>query len=259
MSGAPQPDPTTRFSNRVQDYVRYRPGYPPGIIPFLQQTVGLNPSRVVADIGSGTGILTRLVLEQGNRVFGVEPNGPMREAALQYLKDFGNFISVDGKAEQTGLESGSVDLMLSGQAFHWFDPVRSQAEFRRIARPGAHAVLIWNERLEEGPFHAAYNELLLNYATDYQRVNHKNIRHADLEKFFSPFRMESAAFDNAQDLGLEEFMGRVFSSSYMPTRSDPSFPALSSEIQGIYDRFAGPGGVRICYRTMLFYGLVREP
>ncbi|HUX83840.1 MAG TPA: class I SAM-dependent methyltransferase, partial [Chitinophagaceae bacterium] len=240
------------------DYVRYRPGYPPAIIPFLQQATGLNPAQGVADIGSGTGILTRLVLEQGNRVYGVEPNGPMREAASRYLKDFENFISIPGTAEQTGLEASSVDLILSGQAFHWFDPVRAKAEFKRIASPGAQAVLIWNERREDGPFHSAYNELLQRYATDYQRVNHKNIRATDLEKFFSPFRMGTAEFENAQDLGLDQLMGRLFSSSYMPTRADPSFPVLSAEVHRLFDRFAGPAGVRISYRTLLYYGLVRE-
>src|ERR1019366_8204811 len=125
-------DPTGRFSSRVDDYVRYRPSYPSGIVTLLQLHCGLTPVSVVADIGSGTGLLAELFLKFGCVVFCVEPNIQMRIAGEHMLRGFGNFHSVDGRAENTGLGDASVDLAVSGQAFHWFDPVRTRDELRRI-------------------------------------------------------------------------------------------------------------------------------
>jgi SAM-dependent methyltransferase len=251
-------DSTTRFSDRVEDYIRYRPGYPGAIIPFLERAAVLDKSTIVADIGSGTGILTRLFLDYGIPVFGVEPNDPMREAASVFLKDYPGYTPLSGTAEQTGLPESCVDLIVAGQAFHWFEPVQAKREFQRISIPGGHAVLIWNERSEEGPFHAAYHELLKKYATDYQSVNHKNIPQTELIKFFLPNRMQAMEFDNEQPLDRLQLAGRIFSSSYIPGRNDPAYPQIMREIDLIYDRFSEAAGVVMKYRTMLYFGQIRN-
>src|SRR5262249_43298352 len=147
-------DSTTRFSDRVEDYVKYRPHYPETVIEYLRSTYGLTSGWDIADIGSGTGISTELFLRNGNRVYGIEPNREMREKAEQLLAGYaerrgaegadgaaaegvaaagaaaggGNFISIDGTAEVTGLPDDSVDMIVAGQAFHWFDPKKSRVE-----------------------------------------------------------------------------------------------------------------------------------
>src|SRR4051812_35209407 len=114
-------DTVERFSNRVANYVKYRPGYPPEILEIFRDEMNLTGDSVVADIGSGTGISARVFLENGNPVFGVEPNAAMRAAAKEFLKSFPQFESVEGTAEATNLPDRSVDLVIAAQAFHWFD------------------------------------------------------------------------------------------------------------------------------------------
>ena len=139
-------DTVERFSNRVANYVKYRPGYPRAIIGYLEQTCGFTHESVVADIGCGTGLSSQLFLENCKRVIGVEPNAAMRAAAIEFLADFPDFSIIDGTSEATTLPDHSVDIVVAAQAFHWFDPERTRAEFRRILKPGGHVVLIWNER-----------------------------------------------------------------------------------------------------------------
>jgi len=170
----PASNATSRFSDRVENYVRYRPGYPAGALQLLQAECGLAPAHVVADIASGTGIWTRMLLENGNPVYGVEPNAEMRQAGERLLASFPNFTSVAGKAEATTLAGSSVDFVTAAQAAHWFDRESSRQEFARILRPGGWLVLLWNERVTDATtFLRAYEQLLLTYGTDYELVRHE--------------------------------------------------------------------------------------
>src|SRR5215475_4962080 len=110
-------DAKQRFSNRVADYIRYRPGYPAEVMPLLQKWCGLHPEHAVGDIGSGTGLLSKLFLDFGNHVFGVEPNADMRSAGEEFLRDYPKFPSVAGSAEATTLPPDVVDFVTAGQAF----------------------------------------------------------------------------------------------------------------------------------------------
>ena len=178
--------PTARFSDRVENYIRYRPGYPPEVIELLRAECGLEPAHVVADIASGTGVFTRLLLENGNAVFAVEPNAEMREAGNRLLDSHARLTSVAGTAEDTTLPSASVDFVTAAQAAHWFDRRRARAEFARILKPGGWCALIWNERrTETTPFLREYEQLLLSYGTDYKEIRHENTT-ATIDEFFAP-------------------------------------------------------------------------
>src|ERR1700732_4152215 len=128
-------DSKQRFSNRVADYVRYRPGYPAEVLTLLRTQCGLKSGHVIADIGSGTGFLSELFLKNGNRVYGIEPNEAMRQAGEEYLASYDGFASINGSAEATTLDDASIDFVSAGQAFHWFEPVVARHEFRRILKP----------------------------------------------------------------------------------------------------------------------------
>src|SRR4026208_981769 len=141
-------DPTKRFSKRVENYIQYRPKYPPAVFDFLRNELNLAPSSIIADVGSGTGISSEMFLRNGNTVFGIEPNSEMREAGERNLSQFASFKSIYGTAEATTLEDHSVDFVIAGQAFHWFDRARSRAEFFRILKKNGWVVLIWNDRKE---------------------------------------------------------------------------------------------------------------
>src|SRR5207244_4125864 len=130
---------------------------------------------VIADIGSGTGILAEMFLKNGNQVYGVEPNREMREAGERLLGGYPRFTSVEGKAEATPLADSSVDFITAAQALHWFDLDAARTEFRRILNPRGWVVILWNDRRDESPFMQAYRQLLLRHSTDYLQVDHKRI------------------------------------------------------------------------------------
>jgi len=246
--------PTERFSGRVKNYVRYRPGYPAGVLDLLKIECGLSADWVVADIGSGTGKLTELVLKSGCYVFGVEPNREMREAGERLLKESPRFTSVAASAETTTLQSDSIDLIVAGQAFHWFDRKRSRKEFLRILKANGRAVLIWNDRrTDTTPFLTAYEGLLREFATDYEQVNHRNIDSVMLSKFFGA-EPKVKKFPYAQQFDFEGLKGRLLSSSYAPGQGQPKHEAMVAQLRQIFDVHQQGGRVVFDYDTLVYWG-----
>jgi len=248
-------DPTSRFSDRVQDYVRWRPGYPPAVVQALRDDLGLQPSHVVADIGSGTGILSRLLVENGNEVYGVEPNREMAAVAEADLGTTGRFHDVDGRAEATSLPDRSVDLVTAGQAFHWFKVPESRAEFRRILRPGGGVALVWNLRkLDSTPFLRDYEAFLHRWSNDYQEVSAQYAREESLRGLFGETGWIERRFDSAQHFGLEGLRGRLLSSSYTPKVGDPRREAMLAALPAVFEAHARDGQVAFEYDTRMFMG-----
>ncbi|MFF2094165.1 class I SAM-dependent methyltransferase [Paenibacillus sp. NPDC058174] len=244
-----------RFSNRVENYVKYRPGYPVEALDYLYSDVGLKANSRIADLGAGTGIFSKLLLERGSEVIAVEPNQAMREAADKELGELPNYRSVPAAAETTGLPEHSVDFIVCAQSFHWFDRPAAQAEFRRILKPGGKAVLIWNSRLTSGtPFLEGYEELLRLYSTDYKQMTHKNISADQLRAFFRENGMREAAFTNGQLLDREELLGRALSSSYVPAKGEPNHDRLKEELGQLFERTNVNGRVSFDYQTEIFWG-----
>lgn len=242
-----------RFSNRVENYVKYRPDYPPEVLGLFRGEMNLQTDSVVADIGSGTGISAKMFLENGNPVFGIEPNRAMRDAAEEFLKDFPKFKSVDGTAENTMLADDSVDFALAAQAFHWFDKTKTLKEFTRILRPGGFIALIWNERqLDTNEFLRGYEKILLKFGKDYEKVRHDNLDKKIFTEFFQrDFRRET--FQNAQTVDFDGLKGRILSSSYMPSETDESYKLLTDELQSLFAKHAENGKIQILYNTNVFY------
>ncbi len=244
---------TTRFSDRVEDYVKYRPHYPIEIVSYLRDTYSFEPAWVVADIGSGTGISTELFLRFGNKTFAVEPNREMRMKGEELLSGYPDFTSVDGMAEATGLPDSSVDLIVAGQAFHWFNPVRTRTEFARIARPGAVVALIWNERLILSDLERDYEELILEFSGDYTTINHKNITDAQIGDFFHPKSFLLRSFENEQRFDFDGLKGRLLSSSYIPKEGARNAEMMKA-LKALFDRHASHGQVRVGYQTKVYTG-----
>ena len=252
----PANDSTRRFSDRVDNYIRYRPGYPAGVLDVLRGAIGLAPEMVVADIGSGTGLSTALFLQNGNQVYAVEPNREMRLAAERLLGAWPAYHSVNGTAEATTLPDASIDCVVAAQAFHWFDPVKTRTEFRRILRPGGHVVLLWNRRLTDAtPFLRAYEKLLENHGTDYAQVRHERIDEAGLRDFFLPgFRRRT--LPNAQSFDFAALQGRLLSSSYAPNEGHAEFGPMMELLRRIFDEHQRDGSVRFEYETEIYCGTV---
>ncbi len=248
---------TERFSSRVDDYARYRPRYPPPAIELLRERCGLAPGAVVADLGSGTGILTELLLESGAQVFAVEPNDRMRVAAEAQLGRYPRFRSVKGTAESTTLAPASVDLLVAGQAFHWFDPQRARIEALRVLRPGGWAALLWNERPPETtPFLADYEALLRRHAPEYTRITASRADVGTMREFLGA-AMEVRTFANQQILDFEGLKGRLMSSSYAPEPGHPHYQPMIALLREVFARHERDGRIVMPYSTLVYFAQLR--
>lgn len=249
-------DSVERFSNRVANYVKYRPDYPREVVGFLENGCGLTPESIIADVGCGTGISSRLFLDNGNRVMGVEPNAAMRAAAVEYLAGFPEFTAARGTSQATKLADASVDFVIAAQAFHWFDPDKTRPEFFRILKPGGYIVLVWNERqLDTTPFLIEYEAFLVKYANDYGNVRHENIHAEQLSDFFQK-EYGSMTFQNIQVFDFDGLRGRMLSASYMPNETDEIFGDMINELQTIFAKHAENDKIRVFYDTNVYYSRI---
>lgn len=243
-----------RFTSRVETYAKYRPGYPAEIVDLLKSECGLTPDSVVADIGSGTGKSFEMFLANGIVVFGVEPNAAMREVAERLFKDEPRFRSIDGSAEATTLRDSSVDVIVAGQAFHWFDLPKTREEWVRILKPGGWVVLMWNAReLQTTPFLHDYEQLLLEFGTDYKDIRHEKAEDV-IEGFFAPDKFSLTSFPNRQVFDYDGLEGRVRSSSYTPEPDHPKFEPMMRQLRVVFDTHQKNGYVNFDYETKVFYG-----
>ena len=247
-------NPTERFTSRADAYARYRPGYPPAAVTLLQQRCGLSAQAVVADVGSGTGILTALLLQSGAEVFGVEPNGAMRTRAETALRDWPRFHSVNGTAENTTLARASVDLVVAGQAFHWFDVPKARTEALRVIRSGGSGALLWNERPRDTTaLLADYEALLLRHAPQYATITASRANEACMREFFGG-SMERAEFANRQQLDFAGLQGRLMSSSYAPEPGHPGYAPIMAGLRTVFDSHARDGQIVLPYQTLVYFG-----
>lgn len=246
--------PTERFSSRVENYVRFRPSYPKEVIDVLRAECGLTPDQIVADVASGTGFFTRLLLENGNHVYGVEPNKDMRQAGEHYVAEFPKFTSVDGTAESTTLPDHSVDLITCAQAAHWLKREEALREFQRILKTNHFVVILFNDRKVKGnSFSDDYEALVVKYGTDYSEVQRLGRIFEGLE-FFTPYACEKRTLPNHQDFDYESLEGRLLSSSYAPQRNDPAFEPMIAELKRLFDKHQRNGRVRMEYDTNIYFG-----
>ncbi len=250
-------NPTERFSDRADNYAKFRPGYPPDIFPALRDAGVLAEKGVIADVGSGTGIFSALLLDAGYSVTAVEPNAAMRAFPERALGGRSKFRSVDGTAERTGLADTSVDAVVAAQAFHWFRPAEARTEFKRILRAGGNAILIWNDRrVDSTPFLRAYENLLLSFGTDYTKVGHKQDDAGRLMDFFGGKPGFSRIFENSQTFDFEGLCGRLLSSSYVPDATRPSYQPMLDRLREIFEAHAINGRVSFDYDTRVYAGVL---
>jgi SAM-dependent methyltransferase len=250
------PDPTRRFSDRVENYAKYRPGYPPAVYDLLREHAGLQPGAIVADLGSGTGLLSSLFTERGHKVYAVEPNAQMRAAAESFFDDQSSFISIPARAEATTLPASRVDFIVAGQAFHWFEPTATRAECLRILQPGGQVALIWNRRhTESSAFQRDYELLLEEYGTDFKQVDQqRTITDEMLAAFFAPASMHLHTLPNSQRFDAAGLRGRLLSSSYTPPPADPRYEPMLAALEALFTRYQQSGFVSFAYITAVYHG-----
>lgn len=247
-------NPCGRFSDRVRDYVRYRPDYPAAAFDHMLAGLATGPGCVVADVGAGTGIATRALAARGVRVLAVEPNAEMRAAAEPHpLVEWR-----DGSAEHTGLPDASVQLVLCAQAFHWFRAPEALAEFQRVLAPGGRLALLWNTRSADDAFTAGYTAAIRAVSGDHAA----EMRPFDAGVVSAEGRFEPAAlarFDHAQRTDLTGLVGRATSASYVPKQGEP-FERLQGLLAALHERHRDADGfVTLRYVTELWCARRCEP
>lgn len=251
-------DSTQRFTERVENYIKYRPGYPQQVLGLLRVEGKLKAASNIADVGSGTGIFTHLLLNEGYTVYAVEPNTAMRQAADGLLHHFPNYHSINGTAEDTTLNPHTIDMVVCAQAFHWFDAQKTKSEFARILKPGGKVALIWNNRqVDADDFSIAYELLLQQQASDYKRVNHQNLTETDFNSFFKDGSYTFTKYPNAQLFDEAGFIGRAFSSSYVPASNTPEGLEFLKKLKDIFNQHHIEGQVNVQYQTEVYIGEVR--
>jgi SAM-dependent methyltransferase len=252
-------DAKQRFSSRVADYVRYRPSYPAALIDVLRKECGLKGEHMIADVGSGTGLLSKVFLENGNRVIGLEPNTEMRAAGDEFLAEYNNFSSVNGSSEATTLADASVDFVTAAQAFHWFEPNAARREFARILKPGGWVVVLWNDRrIGETPFGRTYEDLLVRYGTDYTKVKDAYPEMHDMENFFGAGNFQRAELPNFQEFDFDGLAGRLRSSSYAPKQGHANHEPMMAALRKLFDANQKSGRVRMEYTTQIYFGCLEN-
>lgn len=248
---------TERFSDRVADYVRYRPTYPTALTDWLRKAHGVTADWRIADVGAGTGISSKMFLDAGHAVIAVEPNAAMRGAAVAWLANHPTFSAVDGRADATTLDDASVDLVSVAQAFHWFDPESTRHEFHRILRPGGLAAIYWNSRRLAGTsFLEGYETLLQIYGTDYTSVAERYADESRMRAWFGQGWRGAASFDHRQLLDFDALRGRLMSSSYAPQPGHPKHEAMIEALRRLFDACAVDGRVSFDYDTQVYVGEV---
>ena len=222
---------------------------------IVAQECGLTPTSAVADIGSGTGKLAELFLAHGNPVQCVEPDPGMRAVARRELAAHPGFTIVAGRAEQTTLLVRSVDVVVAGQAFHWFDPESARVELARILRPPRPVALIWNTRqTETTEFLAAYERFLRAYGTDYAPARHGRADPDSLRRFYGPTGYRKRVLAHADTLDLSGLMGRVASASYMPATGAPGHDAMTAALESLFAAHQEAGRVEFRFDTEVYAG-----
>jgi SAM-dependent methyltransferase len=243
---------TERFSSRVDNYARYRPGYPSELIELLVRETGMKSDWPLADIGSGTGLLTELLLRNGNEVFAVEPNREMREAAEKLLASYPRLKSVNGTGEATTLPDRSVLGVFVAQAFHWFDGHRAVAEFRRILRPGGFIALVWNARdTAATAFMKHYERIVHTFGTSFARSGKELVSRERLRDLFGP-GLRELTLRNHQDLDWPGLKGRLLSASYVPHEGEEGADEMLKELRTAFDQNQKAGQVRMDYETRVY-------
>ncbi|MDA1264215.1 MAG: class I SAM-dependent methyltransferase [Planctomycetota bacterium] len=238
------PDPTQRFSVTVRDYARHRPSYPREVLEWAQAQLGRVPG-VSVDLAAGTGILTGLARDRGWWVIGVEPNAEMIAAAAQARP--GAWIRA--RAEATGLRAGSVDLVLCGQAFHWFEREPALAELERILAPSGVVVCVWNLR-GTGPGVGADYEALLRHHSQSYRGRDAGIEFFDeLRQALARRGVQEVWFEHDQELDLETLQGRARSASYV-AHGVADLASFETALADLFEQHKSGEVLRFPYRTL---------
>jgi ubiquinone/menaquinone biosynthesis C-methylase UbiE len=248
---------TGNFTDKAEIYAKYRPAYPDALIDYLCSANHLKTDHLVADIGSGTGIFSRQLLEKWLAVAGVEPNDDMRKLAEQSLKPYARFTSVKATAEQTTLTANSVDLVTVAQAFHWFDHEAFKAECQRILKPDAQVALVWNSRDLTDPIIQENAAICQKTCPNFKGFSGGIEQSPEIfARFFNKGKYEFTTHENDMQFDREEFLGRNLSASYAPKQHDKEYEPFVRLLSELFEKHSKNGKIVLRNITRSYLGKV---
>ncbi len=245
---------TKRFDGKGELYAKSRPSYAAALFAHMKDVLRIPAGSAFADIGSGTGIFSKQLLESDYRVYGVEPNADMRKKAEEKLAGYAGFTSVEGVAADTRLPDGSVDHVTAAQAYHWFDPLAFREECRRILKPGGMVFIVYNFRDESAQYHKDLAELRRRYSPNF-RGFYEGMNNEKCRAFFDG---ECGVFraDNSVTYDHQSYIARLLSSSYSLSESDIRYAAYLEDAERLFERYSNDGTLVVPTATVAYYGTV---
>ncbi len=245
-----------RFDGKSNTYAKYRPSYPMESLDLIFGELGIDSGKVIADIGSGTGIFTKLLLERGNTVYAVEPNNDMRAKAESSLWLYDKFHSINGSAESTKLDDSSVDCITVAQAFHWFDVDLFKTECKRILKPHGTVILVWNSRDEEHIINKENEKINKAFCKNFIGFSggiSGPVKSQSISVFFNG-NYQFKSFENFIKFDKDGFIGRNLSSSYAPKENDPNYKEYIKSLEEMFNKYSENGTLSCPNYTKYYYG-----
>lgn len=247
-----------RFSSKTDDYAKGRPDFPKEIIDFLYEHKVIDEKSIIADIGSGTGRFTKLLLERDHHVYGVEPNDEMRSKAEELLSKFNNFTSISGNAESTTLPNNSLDLITVAQAFHWFDKEKCLVEFKRILKDNGKVFIIWDDLINDyNDFSKEFRNLSNRFRKVAPETNGKRVsRDETIAELFKDKKHISNYFDHELYQNFERVKAGALSASFAPKADEDNYEEFISELERVFNKYAENGEVCTGFRVTCCLGKI---
>ena len=246
-------DNTQKFSGKADVYQQARPTYAPEALNFISQNWQIGEGSMVADVGSGTGILSRQLISLRAKVYAVEPNADMRAKAEELLGKNSNFVSVNGTAEQTTLPDHKFHLVTAAAAFHWFDPQAFKQECERILLPGGAVLLLWNEANLSAEINLGRERIYQKYCPNFKGFSGGNDQENEVKRAFFDGKLQERRFPNPLTYDRQGFINRALSSSYSLTEKDAEYGAYLAELGDLFDKFAVNGIIEVPQDSAVYY------
>ncbi len=244
-------------SERIENYLRYQPGYPKKLLNFLYEEVGFLRESVIADIGSGTGILTRLLLERGSRVVAIESDHQMRDIAERLLNDeFQRFVSLNATAENTTLSDESVNYIVCAHSLNSLNIDKCRDEFFRIIKPSGAVVFLYNRLDQEEGFLKEHQSLLNQYRVYPEKNFSRELSENEIFRFYASATYNHFSFPNRQSLDFEGARAILLSDSSLPEQGEDGYNDMLEELYNIFERYNQNRKVFINYTTEAYIGVL---
>lgn len=245
---------TAKFDGKGDIYAKARPKYAVEVFDYIKNTLQIPERSVFADIGSGTGIFSEQLLDNGYRVFAVEPNTDMRKKAEEKLSLYQDFVSLNGTDSNTAIPNQSVDCITTAQAFHWFDAEAFKKECRRILKPYGKVIIIYNTRDRSAECNVALSDLHRKYCPDFRGFS-KGMNGEKCRAFFDN-KCDVFRADNSQTYDRQGYIDRILSSSYSLCESDDRFAEYIAEANRLFDAFSNNGALTVPMHTVAYIGTI---